>query len=494
METNNNELYENENLPAEQETVSDPVPAEENEQEKLYEELEQVRVLFEETLKQESEKAETGEETDGELIQPLEDIENEASEEEGSVEADQLADLISQEDEGEKRTAKIRKRGFLTCLIMAAAFFAAVFSSMTSVVDLNNPEDVSFEYFVSGFEAYSENKIVSAVNNYSKYLTEVDGKDNISMTAVRQIIDSYDRMGAYSYAADVINQFYSEKELKLPWNGKYRKIIETNELYNLTYSEIQAIIQQNVTEDGYDFEKLISEVSALKDSVGENGEKLYSDFIIDIYAFDFMTMADYDDEELYSFISEIDEKYGKQENSHITSLCRYAAITGRKDVADECFERMMNINSQNTDIYSAYFNYYRFLDTPDTEKMKEITLEMAEICGTLANECGVYNMDYLYNQAITYLLTNEGSLALESMEELYSAVNYYGSYYSGTFTTSTVNLYALAALYNGDTETYESAKAILENAGYEISGAVEKYKNGKMTIEEVLTDKGGDIA
>ena len=37
-------------------------------------------------------------------------------------------------------------------------------------------------------------------------------------------------------------------------------------------------------------------------------------------------------------------------------------------------------------------------------------------------------------------------------------------------------------------------KTLLENNGYEISDLVEQYKAKKITIEEVLSDKGGDIA
>ncbi len=506
METKDNEIYENENLPEKEETAQEPEEIEEkNPQAELYDELEEVRALFEETLKKESEHFSD----EGELIQSLEDIEEDEEETEQEEEALKLCECCEEEKPESEFTDgrdycnecyeamkkyPIRKRGILTCLIMAVAFFAALYSSMTSVINLNNPQDMSFEYFFSGFEAYTENRIVSAVNGYSKYLTAVEGKNNISGIAVKHTIDCYDRMGAYTYAAELIENHYTDFELKLPWNAKYRKILESNELYNATYSKIQELITANASESGYDFESLIKETAALKDEADEKGNKLYADFIVDIYTFDFMTMADYTDEELFEFINEIDKKYGKDENSHITTLCRYAAITGRKDVADECFDRMMKTNSQNVDIYSAYFNYYRFLETPDTEKMKELTAEMAELCGTLANECGIYNMDYLYCQAITYLLTGEGSMALEAMDQLYSSVNYYGSYYSGTFTTSTVNLYALAALYNGDTETYEWAKSMMENAGHKLSSLVEKYKDGEITIAEALTDKGGDIA
>ena len=34
---------------------------------------------------------------------------------------------------------------------------------------------------------------------------------------------------------------------------------------------------------------------------------------------------------------------------------------------------------------------------------------------------------------------------------------------------------------------------LFKNSGSSIGKTIEKYKNGKMTLEQVLTDKGGDI-
>ena len=61
------------------------------------------------------------------------------------------------------------------------------------------------------------------------------------------------------------------------------------------------------------------------------------------------------------------------------------------------------------------------------------------------------------------------------------------------YTVQTCNLFALCALYNGNDEIYDEMKNVLETAGYELSILVEKYKNDMITIEEALTDMGGDI-
>jgi hypothetical protein len=86
--------------------------------------------------------------------------------------------------------------------------------------------------------------------------------------------------------------------------------------------------------------------------------------------------------------------------------------------------------------------------------------------------------------AIAYLLKGEGAIALEKMDE-YMA--------QSAYTVQTCNLYALCAAYNGNEDIYNEMKSLLENSGYELSDLVEKYKKDKLTIEEVLADKGGNI-
>ena len=85
------------------------------------------------------------------------------------------------------------------------------------------------------------------------------------------------------------------------------------------------------------------------------------------------------------------------------------------------------------------------------------------------------------------------------MQELYNTVNYYGASYSGSFrdlsgAKKLFNLYALTALYTGNTEAYEWAKTEAEYLGFELGDTVEKYRSGEMTLAEVIADKGGDIA
>lgn len=477
-----------------------------SEQEKLISELEDLRALVEKTLKEESEKAESGKKessfNEEFFIQDLEDVEVPESYKEKEAPLCICCDkkLSKKEiDSGKEycdecysrmKRRPLKMKGILTALIMAAVFFATAFTSMDSVMDYESADSTEYEYFFEGYVDYGEHRLISAEANYRKYLSERQYNENVSENAIRQLIDIYCTLGEYPYAVQIIEKYYSDFELSMPWNQKYREIIEKNDAYYDVYVELQSILEANYSKDGLDYEKTVSDIYALKEKHGSEAE-----YIIDIYAVRYSAYTEKDNKAIYEKLIELDEKYGKEESMHISLLCHYASIEGDKAKVDECFERIMKINSQDMSIYVACFNYYRYLETPDTEKMYEICNKMAELSGELANY-GYYNCDYLYYLAISYMVKGDaGESSFKMMQELYDTINYYGEYYKGNSGIRNIfNLYALTALYTGNTEAYEWAKNEIEYLGFELSDLVEKYRSGEMTLAEIIADKGGDIA
>lgn len=138
---------------------------------------------------------------------------------------------------------------------------------------------------------------------------------------------------------------------------------------------------------------------------------------------------------------------------------------------------MMEKNSEDMLAYKAYANSFRYLETPDADAMIEICEKAEE---------NAYNGDKSYYPilAIAYLIKEQGSLAYDTMQQYMSTYRY---------SVSDCNLYALCALYCGQTETYETMKVTLEGSGYAMGETVGMYKNGEMSLAEVIADKRGDI-
>lgn len=467
----------------------------------LHEELEQVRALFEETLKKETEKAENPDaeeenetqssEDDSEL--PLFDDENTCARCENEKACD--GDVYCESCRRAMLHTKVKFRGFVAIIVAVIVFFGSMLTSMDSVMNFYDTESTEYEDFFEGYTAFSENKPVSAAAYYSSYLYKRQGSKNISATAIEQLIESYCRMGEYPYAAEIIGEYYNEKALKLPANKKHKDIVEKNELNGATYNAIVELVQKNYGADGYDYKKIVSEMEKLKGKTDSNGKTLYSDYVIDIFIFDFTVPTEKDTKALYEKLKKIDAQYGKTEIDHIPLLCRYAALCGDSAAAEESYNRMMKINSQNMSVYSGYFNSIRFSDNPDSEKLLEICHRMSQVSSELY-ACKRYNFDYLYYYAVAYMIKGDaGELPFTFMQQLYDSINIFGESYEGNSRAKDIfNMYALAAIYTGNTEAYDWVKAEIEYLGSSLSDLVIECKKGNISVKEVLTDRKGELS
>ncbi len=465
-----------ENIDQAQEETTEAVSESENAADELYEELEELKDMFQ----QELDKA-TAEAEQGELIQELTEIEEENGEDEEAEDV-RICECCEEnpcaEEYGEDypycescrefmKHYPMRKSGILMAVLVAVVIIGTMVTSFSAVDD----------NLLSGYTYKSEGQLMNSMQSYYYYLAYADS-ENVSMTAVKGLIDSYAKTGYMSDAVSLIEQYYSETDLKMPWNSKYRKIVEETELNTTTYYAVSEVVAAPFSGEDYDYDEVMANLEALRQETDEDGNKLYSDLFIDYFSYEMMRLSEKPLEEQLSYLKEMDKKHKNGgEWVYLASLCSVAAKSGDEALAEDCFNRLMKINKQDQNAYIAYASYYRYLETPDPEKIIEICNEAA---------ANAYNSDVTYKQylAIAYLLQGEGSLALTEMGEFMSA---------GSYNVSQCNLYALIALYNGDTDTYDSMKNILETNGYEISELVEKYKDKEMTIEEVLADKGGDI-
>ncbi len=458
-------------------TVQETEEVADSEEKNLHEELEEIRDMFQQELDKAAENAEQGE-----LIQELTDIEEEPVEDEENEEekCDCCEENPRAKQYGEDypycetcrsfmKRYPLRKTGILMFILMIAVFIATAFTSITAV-DTNM-------YLIEGYSNHSEGKIMSAMQSYYQYLTSVDG-ENVSMSAVNNLIEDYAKTGYLSDAAKLINQYYSETDLKMPWNIKYRRIIEKTELHTETYYAVSEIVSPAFTGKDADYEKILGELDALREETNEDGSKKYADLFIDYFAYEVKRLRGDSVEDRLNALLEMDKKYKGDEWVYLPTLCSVAAMAGDGELVEDCYNRLIKINKQDSNAYVAYAAYFRYLETPDAEKMLEIGKTAAE---------NAYTGDMSYKQilAVAYLLQGEGSVALQEMQEFMN---------SGSYNVAQCNLYALIGLYNGDTEIYEGMKNVLETNGYKISDLVEKYKADKISIEEVLKDKGGDIA
>lgn len=465
----------------EQEAENSDLPADD-----LSKELNDLKDLFQQELDKASQESdedkEDGEsESTGELIQELSDFQDEneaeAAEEKEERICQRCGEAFSSSVDGEYspycddcaafvKKSPMRAIGFVTAIVMAVVFFVNAFTSISAFDE-------------SLFEAYihrSNGNRLSAIDSGNQYLSVV-GDKNASELAIRGLIEDYSKTGYVSDAVNLIKKYYSDTALNMPWNMKYKNYVEDAELHIKTYQAVTELISPLLSEEEFSYEEVKAKLDECRAATDENGDRIYSDMFIDLITVEVMLNAGISDEEQLEVLKKVQQENKNFEGLYLSLICSTALRANDLELLESCYEKMKKNNAQDMTGYIAYASYFRYLETPDPDKMIEICTEAAS---------HAYTGDYSYKTtlAIAYLLKGEGSLALQEMDDFMA---------TGRYSASNCNLYALAALYNGNEDIYESMKALLENYGYEISDLVEQYKAGKIEIAEVLTDKGGNI-
>lgn len=475
------DVITDEETPAEEVTEETAVEAtEETGTDALAQELEEIRDMFQ----QELDKA--AEEADGQdaLIQELDEIEEPQEEQEEFT--GRLCDICGEnpcaEEYGEDypyceecrnamKRYPMRASGILMTLVMIAVFVATAVAG-TEYVD-------SF-MSVSEYAAYYDTgRLMTALNGYYGYNSSASA-DKISMKAVKDSIDGFVKTGYVSDATALIEKVFTEKQLKLPWNKKYAKIVEDAAALTESYYAITDIITPVLNGEEYDYDKVMAELDALYEETDEEGNnKNVNAVFIEYYRYVVMSVMKKEPEDLLAQLEKAAaaDKDGNLQWVYLSNYANLAAKCGDIKLTELLYDKMIGTSVEDINAYIALASYYRFAETPDPDKMLEIMEEA---------KANAYSEDiaYMPYMAIAYMLKGEGAVALETMEEYMSMSGY---------TVQTCNLFALCALYNGNEEIYNEMKDVLETSGYELSIIVEKYKNDKIDIKEALTDKGGDI-
>ncbi len=485
-EFNKDQLQEDEVAEeATQETVSDAtVEAESAQEDALHEELEGIRDMFQRELDAAAESDDSGE-----IIQELEDVsdedadENEATDGETARICECCEECAVSKDYGEDymycdscrelmKRYPLRSSGVFMVVVMIVAFVACVYSSMDYMTAMTT--------VIEGDTYYQEGRLLSAMYSHYSYVNSAS-TDTVSKRAVKQLIDAFDKTGYSTEVSSLIETHYSETALKMPWNKKYADMLQHNTELEETYYAVTGEVSAALNGEEFDLEEYITRLDALKElnpkEIGESETvEAYNEIFIEYYKYILMSMSGESVEaqlQQLAYIDSINEN--NMEWAYLANYCAVAAKSGNLELTTELYDRLIEINIEDANAYTALANYYRYKNDPDM---------MIEVCEKAKENSHSSDLSYKQTLAIAYLLKGEGALALEEMTTYMN---------SSSYTVQSCNLYALCGLYNGDTDIYDDMKSTLEGAGYEISELVEKYKSEKITIEEALTDMGGDI-
>lgn len=486
------EILENEETTQEMtEDVSENEECEKTEDtDDLKEELEGIRDMLQEELdKAQAEEDGNSPVEESELIiQELEEIPEEATSEEEETDPAPLCQCCEENrvsgtygedypycDECREAMKKypLRWSGIFMTVVMAAVLCASVYFGSSYLADVSTVADAS-AYYKSGYT-------MDTMQSYYTYFNGGQSGESISNRALKELIDCYIKTGYYSDAATLINTYFTETDLKMPWNKKYVEITEKSTSLTETYYAVSSVASAALNGQEFDYDEVMASLEALKESnplqESTGSFESYDDIFIEYYKFVVMSINGESPETQLEQLKKIDEIGEGFEWAYLANYCAVAAITGDEALTKNLFERGVAINRQDMNIYTAMASYYRYLEEPDADAILEIAKQAEE---------AAYSSDvsYLPVYTIAYLLKGEGATALEYIETYMN---------SGSYTLQGCNLYALCGVYTGDTSIYEEMIDLLAYYGYNVSDLVTQYMNKEITLTEALQDKGGDF-
>lgn len=468
--------------PEAQEAPSEEAPTENEtyqEGDELEKELEEIRDMFQKELDNAGEEA---------PIQELEDIappqQEEAPEQERRI-CECCGESACSEEYGEDypycdscrelmKRYPMRASGILMTLVMIAVFILTAYAG-TSYID-------SFMAVAEAAVYYEDGRVMTGLTAYYNYLSTAKA-ENISMKAVKDALDGFNKTGYITDAATLIETVYDENDLKLPWNKKYKDTLIKASVITETYNAVAEIVSPALSGEKFDYDEVMAELDALYEKAptqsGDSQQaKQYNPVFIEYYKYVVMSINEESPEAQLAQLQKVDE-LGKDgmEWAYLSNYCAVAAKCGDEALVNELFDRLIDINKEDGNAYVAKASYYRWLETPDADKM-------IEICDMAKENLAAADLSYMPVLATAYLIKGDSENALKTMDEYMS---------QSAYTVQTCNLYALCAAVAGQEETYKEMKSVLENSGYELSSLVTDYKKGKLTLAQVIADKGGEV-
>lgn len=484
----------------------EPKTADEEHDNALNKELEDLRDMFQKELDSETEAAESGaqpdevqetdesdESSEGQLIQELDEEPSENEEEQDKIAQEDLCECCGENRRDTSlgddypycpRCRELMKANPFNLLgvvavvvVMVLTGFVTGLLAKTDVSSLNTLLDANM--------SYDEGKVYSAADLYNTYFSSSDGK-NVSFRAVKNAADLYARFGNFSYAAQIVNSYASKFQLSMPWNRHLNDYGEMQSDYEKAFSLLNNNFYNLL--NGLDFDKKeaeekVEELIKEEKEKGENGR--YALTYLEFVKYAILSRSEADNYEAQ--IKQLQVVEETDTNNHqvlyIQQLLSLFSRIGDVENTQLYFDKFMKISKQESSVYGYLADAYVKSGSTNASKLYEIAKQSEE--NTPYNYFPYYYRIY----ALAALVDAKYDDALKNAKEFYD--NYVD--YAQTADSAASNLYALCAVAADDESTYKKIKKDCKSTGITLSKSIEKYKNGKMTITEVLEDKGGEF-
>lgn len=329
-------------------------------------------------------------------------------------------------------------------------------------------------------------KIYSAIENFSQALqpyapdSSAIGNKAIPKKVAAKYADAYASLLNYNYASSVVNQFFGEKDLKNPVYSRLNSYVAKGK----SYAKIMETINNALADEKNGAPEIVKLLEALK-SDGENDA-----FLIEYYEYIVTQYFGEKPENQYEMLSQLGEKY-PDEWPVKYELCAICSKLGKAEEAETYLSEVIKHNSEDAAIYAYLADAYRFGEEPNADKMLEVLEKGFEVDG----DSGYASTDLNRVKAIAYLLKGDYDSAYDAAaaayQVAYSSIQYG---YGVNNLAQCLYTYQVCAHLKDDKDAYEGVSALFGYIGLDESEDVKSFVKGKTTLEKIITDREGDLS
>lgn len=422
------------------------------------------------------------------LIQELEDIPRSAGDEEerdGELPEEELCACC-----GEKRRAS----GSLYCsdcddglrrypFDFLKIFFAAVLIALVLYSGYVFAGRIPVFSAVHRADALAHrHKMSSALNAYAQAdeLLRRDGIDG-ELVYAREIGAAYSL--GYMDKADRLGAKLSPQRLKLPHLRKTGKLLSDTRSFFLTAEEVGKILNayDDTKPEALPYDEIVAKLKALETApVPEAAGKFpvkptgYNRAMLLFYRFHVSSLCGKDLSVQLGFLEKIREEYPQYVWMYGAALGDLYARSG-KDVSE--IVRLL----READAEDASADVLQVRASRIRGDLKEAIAKCEELT---ADESFSAAYELLRQEALCYLAKGEYKTAFEKAD---------AAYRSNVYAIEVVDTLALCAAAVGDEETYTRMKTLLEQNGYALSEEVVRFREGTLSIDDILGKGDYDV-
>ncbi len=368
-----------------------------------------------------------------------------------------------------------------------------------------------FSAMKEGDKAFDKGQLFSARAEYDKVLNYIDEEDvgeNLNFHK-KDIFLSYELLDRET-ALTAINTYFTEGLLKTPMYKSLAELRGDIGALQATASAIQEYLYEYAAISDNNYQEIIDIISSL------SGKKIY---VVNGTCYDENSgytpdgteeVYTYEEGWLYLYKYSVAYECGKGEEVYIeflekaneqdtlTSLVAPLLATtyvgaGEYEKAEKLAEKIYEYNKEGVDYQLVNSMIARYRDKNYNKAISKCNdaLNVLEELENGSVMLPTYGYILEMQKCINYIMLEDYERAYEAVTQCY---NYQAE--SGSMTLQVRDMYAMLALANKDDKTFKSLEDEIKemgSQGVDFTDDVKNYREGKVTLQEIVMDGGYDL-